>query len=188
VSADGRRVVGTSDGEFSFAFVWEESTGMRALPSLSTGFGDARASAINAAGDVFVGTSASRAVLWRNERITDLGMLDGRYQTVAYGVNATGTVVVGDGSSSPFLRDNGFVWTPERGMEHLSAYLGALGVALPVGSELSRVYGVSPDGRTFAGGGRFGGVSAGFVITIPTPGALGVGLVACFLGAGRRRP
>ncbi|MFJ2090595.1 S8 family serine peptidase [Streptomyces sp. NPDC087901] len=102
-------------------FSWTRSGGYTKLAHLSDNTAETQPRAINAQGTA-VGSSLttewqSRAVTWKTStgKITDLGTLPGQSNSVALGVNATGSVVGASG-------DDAFVWTPEAGMKRLPDY------------------------------------------------------------------
>jgi probable HAF family extracellular repeat protein len=80
-----------------------------------------------------------------------LGDLDGGdFYSVARGVSANGSVVVGDSTSASGTE--AFRWTSEDGMQSVASILTAAGVDL-TGWTLSIAYGVSADGYTIVGSG-----------------------------------
>ena len=78
----------------------------------------------------------------------DLGTLGGS-QSMAYGVSADGSVVVGDAQDATW-RWRAFRWTAAGGMEDLNITYAHL---LTDGSKLYRANAISPDGRYIVGGG-----------------------------------
>lgn len=103
------------------SFSWTRSGGYAKLAHLSGDTTETQPRAINAQGTA-VGSSRTaegqvRAVTWKTStgKITDLGTLPGQSDSVALGVNATGSVVGASG-------DDAFVWTPKAGMKRLPDY------------------------------------------------------------------
>lgn len=94
------------------------------------------------AGTIFPTTSThssigTRAFRWtEQDGMQDLGMLDDRGATRAYGVSANGTTIVGESGG------RAFVWTASEGMRSLSLPFGYTGAA---------AFGISPDGRYIVG-------------------------------------
>ena len=140
VNAAGDVVVGKADtGTYGHAFRWTLNDGsetqgtMTDLGTLATGnAGDSTAYGVNAAGSVVVGdaatnSGATHAFRWELNpgstmagTMTDLGTLkagdDG--SSVAYGVNAAGTVVVGEATTNNWST-HAFRWTATDGMTDL---------------------------------------------------------------------
>lgn len=117
VSDMGNIVVGTTYGSNGpQAFRWDYATNqMSGLGALVNG-GTSLAQAVNASGDVVVGTSttsnaSTRAFRWTlaTNSMSDLGLLPNGTFSEAYGVNAAGDVVVGKGDSTN--RERAFRWT-----------------------------------------------------------------------------
>ncbi len=82
------------------------------------------------------------------------------------------------------------IWTPDRGIEHVTDFLAFHGVTVPSGGTLFDWTAVSADGTTFAGWTNLhDGQIQGFVTTIPSPASasLAVGLAAWVAAARRRR-
>lgn len=166
VNAAGNVVVGqSSSGNGDHAFRWVEDGGpngggtMTSLGTLAGGF-DSSASAVNAAGDVVVGTarnsnseySAFRWVLDGGPNsggtMTDLGKLTGGTASFATGVNAAGNVVVG--YSTIAVGRRAFRWTQGTGMQSVEEWLAANGVTV-TGVSTYQAQGVSADGNTVVG-------------------------------------
>ncbi len=189
VSRDGRTIVGGSGGVGnSEGFAWRQSTGMIPLPSLS-GSTSSTAIAVNFDGSIIVGQSGPDldAVLWRDGQISSLGRAPGLDSGPALAVSDDGAVVVGQGG----FAGGGTIatiWTPTVGMERLDSYLARNGIQVPSGWTLLKASAVSADGLTIAGEERSSaGVHQGFVVTIPAPGPLALGLLGAATFAVRRR-
>jgi probable HAF family extracellular repeat protein len=157
VSADGAVVVGWADNAAWRwrAFRWTASGGMQDLGTLPGGR-ESVAWGVSADGAVVVGWTYyyvdpevgyyGRAFRWtENDGMQNLGTLGSGYSySLAYGVSADGSVVVGwsDGRA--------FRWTASGGMEDLNTTYASL---LTNGSVLSVASAISPDGRYIVGWG-----------------------------------
>lgn len=189
ISRDGSTIVGNvrQTSGWNQAFVWREGMGMVGLPGLST-TNSGRAFGVNDNGTLIVGDSGDirTATMWVNGVPMTLGAVPGFIRSQANGVNDTGTVVVGSlqGGTSTAA-----IWTPNRGMEPLSAYLTHYGIAVPAGINLLTATSVSADGMTIAGYTGIPGAGVqGWVVTIPAPsGAVCVGFGTLGLALRRRR-
>ncbi len=168
VSADGSIVVGfsyTSGFNGPTAFRWTAATGMR---NLNAGVA-ANAFDISADGGTVAGYSGDqfentnyRAFIWTaGGGMRSLGVREGGDFSVAWGINANGSVVVGS-STSP-NGDRAFVWTPALGMVNLSSYLQSRGLNLN-GWTLTSARGISADGSAITGEGLFNGQSRAFLV------------------------
>jgi len=157
-SADGRVVVGSGYNTVngSEAWRWTQATGVQPIGLLASA---------PAKPGKRVPTPAKPV---RSERA------DARFapgpdgfgfaQAYAFAVSDNGNFVVGSSGSFPFRE--AIVWTPAAGMQHLSDYAAAHGVAIPAGWDLNTADAVSADGQTIAGWG-FGPSSVGsFVIDL----------------------
>ncbi len=90
---DRGQVVGSSGDTVVRAFLWNRSTGMADLGTLSETDYLASASGINNAGQV-VGSSDNRAFLWNaNTGMTDFSNLAGRPSSSANAINNAGQIV-----------------------------------------------------------------------------------------------
>jgi probable HAF family extracellular repeat protein len=146
VSADGSVIVGTF-GEYNrFTFRWIRGRGITSLPGLPGAVVRCEARAISADGAVVVGESRYESDYDEAFRfhadtgLIHLGVLPGDSCSVADGVSADGSVIVG---SSFGAATQAFRWTQETGMIGLGA--------LPDGSRNSRAFGVSADGSIIVG-------------------------------------
>jgi probable HAF family extracellular repeat protein len=168
VSSDGSLIVGnTSSASGTEAFRWTNAGGMVGLGDLPGGNFRSLATDVSADGSVIIGESSSasgtEAFRWTSgSGMVGLGRLPGSTSTIANGISADGSVIVG------FSGPDGFRWTATDGMVSLRSLLGAAGVFPGVTGwvGLSPID-VSADGRTIVG---FGGNQAGqveaFVATI----------------------
>jgi probable HAF family extracellular repeat protein len=119
---------------------------------------------------------------------------DGTFSSIAYAVNADGSVVVGQATTA--LGQEAFLWTQAGGMVNLRDFLIAAGATGLDGWRLSHASALSSDGLTIAGRGQNpDGFTEAWVVTIAVPepstwmlaaGGL-AGLLAAAFGA-RRRP
>jgi uncharacterized membrane protein len=192
VSRDGNTTAGyivdnVSTG-YSQAVVWH-GTAMTILPQLpGVPVPQSYAFGMNVDGAYVVGSSGvvSHAAMWVNGVPMDIGGTDPRVSSVAIAVSDNGSVVGARLAYSGQGDTVAGVWTPSRGLEPLADYLTAEGVTIPSGLQLSNVFGVSGDGRTFIGQ-ALGPGGGAFIATIPTPGAGAVGGLAALLFACRRR-
>lgn len=112
--------------DVSRAFLWDASTGIIDLGSLSTGYGPSHASDINNLGDVVgfspTDTGEQHAFLWTSAGgMIDLGALGGQH-SFAYGINDIGQVVgfyrTVSGIERPFL------WSATGGITDLEIEAG----------------------------------------------------------------
>ena len=158
VSANGTVVVGQAQqpplppfrGQ---AFRWTAASGMVGLGVLPGFFLRSTATGVNADGTVVVGSSFappsppprphSEAFRWTAASgMVGLGHLPGGEASRAFGVNADGTVVVGEDNPSAFFIFQAFRWTAASGMVGLGF--------LPGGFE-SHAVGVNADGTVVVG-------------------------------------
>jgi probable HAF family extracellular repeat protein len=186
VSRDGTTIVGSITG--GPGFVWRESTGMQALPTLpGSPSHQSTARGINADGAVIVGsatnaTGHSRGVRWTSAGVEDLGSLTGTSNhSIAFAVSDDGLIVGGSSGQLATL------WTPGTGIIRLEEYLSLFDIIVPSNVNLEYIYAVSGDGLTFAGEARVNGVRQGFVATIPAPSGLLVVFAPALLALRRRR-
>jgi uncharacterized membrane protein len=192
VSRDGNTTAGyivdnLSTGQ-SQAVVWRQGQGMTILPQLpGVPVSQSYAFGMNFDGTRVVGSSGvvSHAAMWVNGVPMDIGGTDPRVSSVAIAVSDNGSVV---GARLAYSGQGGVfagAWTPSRGLEPLADYLTANGVTIPSGLELTNLFGVSGDGRTFIG--DAGPLGDAFIATIPSPGSGVIGGVVTLCLAVRRR-
>jgi probable HAF family extracellular repeat protein len=167
VSANGMVVLGASDG---VACKWVPDGPNGAWVALGlTGINSAsEAFSSSADADVIVGYSAAlQAYRWTQQSgPLWLGDLDGGgYQSVAFGVSADGTVVVGRGISN--LGDEAFRWDAQHGMVGLGD--------LPGGGFFSTAYAASADGAVIVGHGAASGVACEAFRWTADTGMVGLG-------------
>jgi probable HAF family extracellular repeat protein len=143
LSADGSVIVGVSHTEGSRAFRWTRAGGMEELPGVAEnrqsgafGISDDAALIVGHAST----PTAQLASTWDSAGVVvSLGTLPGMMFSMAKGVSADGSVVVGHSWSSV---DRAFRWTHEGGMEDLGSLPGAINTVAK---------GVSADGSTIVG-------------------------------------
>lgn len=163
VNADGSVIVGTAyfqSEERNMPFRWTQGTGIVFLTAAeNSGFLvdslEANASDVSADGSVIVGDgeirvlepgqenprTRDRAFRWTAASgMVSLGILEDVGSSLAEGVSADGTVVVGRSATSD--GDRAFRWTEETGMVNLG---------ILTGTDRSRARGVSADGRVVVG-------------------------------------
>ncbi|ALM85973.1 hypothetical protein [Bordetella sp. N] len=142
-------------------FRWTAAGGMTDLGHLNGGAYLVPTS-LNASGDVVVGTALdgasgkTRSFRWTAPTgIVSLGVLHGDINTnsIAYGVDASGNVVVGysQSATSPSSSD-GYRWTAATGMQTIPEWLNSKGIAV-AGSAvaIATAQAVSADGNTVSG-------------------------------------
>ena len=127
-------------------FRWLPARGIAGLPGLPVAVVRCAARAVSADGAVVVGESRHNLTTTRRFRfhadtgLIQLGVLPGDSSSVADGVSADGSVIVGSSSGAD---TQAFRWTQETGMIGLGT--------LPGGSRNSRARGVSADGSVIVG-------------------------------------
>jgi probable HAF family extracellular repeat protein len=141
------------------AFRWTVSNGMQDLGTLPGGIWS-EAYGVSANGAVVVGRSSyydydsgryhEYAFRWTaSDGMQNLGTLLGGDRSVAYGVSADGSVVVGTAYDGTWPQ-RAFRWTASRGMEDLNVTYANL---LTIGSVLMEARAISPNGRYIVGWG-----------------------------------
>jgi probable HAF family extracellular repeat protein len=147
VSADGSVIIGTRDDNINkTTFRWILGRGIAGLPGLPTAVVRCEARAVSADGAVVVGASRHESGYDKAFRfhadtgLIQLGVLPGDSSSIADGVSADGSVIVGSSSSAS---SQAFRWTQNTGMIALGA--------LPNGIRNSRACGVSADGSIIVG-------------------------------------
>jgi probable HAF family extracellular repeat protein len=206
VSADGSVIVGrgssAASNPFPEAFVWTAETGMVGLGSLPGGLFLSDAFAVSPDGRVVVGGAHSSAGLrafhwtWEGGMVA-LDVMAGAAECSATDVSLNGAVIIGKCS----LESGGgavFIWDALNGMRDLrSVLVDDVGLDL-TGWTLRDAWGISADGRTITGEGRFEyepGLlrTEAWIAHIPEPasGFLFLGLIAALARRTRirnRRP
>lgn len=192
VNGDGSVVAGWQDASNGFrqAAVW--TNGVQQILSSTTG-ALSEASDVSESGAWVVGAGGANSQQrpWRWSAAGGVEILptifNAAWRGGATAVGNDGTVL---GFYRPFpgpaVQGEGFIWNPTLGMVNLTAYVQSQGVVLPAGVSLALPLAMSSDGQTFAGLGRSGTATFGFVVTIPSPGAMAV-LGLAGVAAGRRR-
>jgi probable HAF family extracellular repeat protein len=177
VSRDGTKVVGTRGGaNGSDAYVWTEAGGFQNLPSLpgsSSGAGG-----MNSDGSIIVGQSgANQASMWRGGVVQLLGNAPGFASSVAYATDSTGSVAVGRMFAASSF-GYGYVWTASAGPQLLEDYLAGFHLSFPAGWRSEYVSSISDDGRSIGGWAINSSLQhQGFVVTIPSPSAIVLGIM-----------
>jgi probable HAF family extracellular repeat protein len=180
VSADGSVIVGYVNVQSrDSAFRWTTQTGMVELPPRSGAPGARRVSAV---GLTVVGTRTlpppvgsihpqHEAFRWAESNgLIGLGGLTTqlRFETYAYDVSADGSVIVGAEEPSADIREHrAFYWS--NGIANLRDELIRLGAPNLDGWHLAEAWGVSADGLTIVGRGRFEGQTQAWIATLPYP-------------------
>lgn len=196
ITPDGSIIMGISDsGGRSRIFRWTEEEGVQivgVLPWDLTFRGPATMADITPDGTVAAGywpndQSRLRSYRWTQDTgAVDLGVLPGADHMVSHAISADGSVIVGHAAGVDSWR--AFIWTESGGLQDFGDFLLAHGVALE-GWTFRVLSDVTPDGRTFVGTGidPATGANAGFMVTIPSPGALGIAAVGGLTFLRRRR-
>uniref|UniRef100_UPI00286E5931 autotransporter domain-containing protein n=1 Tax=Sulfuritalea sp. TaxID=2480090 RepID=UPI00286E5931 len=107
----------------------------------------------------------------------------GSFQSVAYGVNSDGSVVVGRGTSAS--GQEAFRWTQAGGMQRIADWLAAAGVTVAPGYTMTVAKGVSADGAVVVGESSGPSGSEAFIARISAigSGAITISDVQASLGA-----
>ena len=168
ISADGRVVVGVTDGpRGNEPYRWTAETGFQTLapeagPWFGTAYGVSRDGSVVVGKILTGGETSAEAFRWsEQDGFEYLGVLPGTVISIATDVSDDGRVVVG-WCEPGFVP---FVWTPETGMRNLfQIATDDLGFELRP-SQIGTVDAVSGDGRTVAGQGYApNGQLEGFVL------------------------
>ena len=167
-NSDGSVIVGDRNRQ---SFRWTSAHGMQDL--LGTNYLSS-ARGVNAAGNVVVGSyevpgsqpRRYQAFRWSSELgMLPLGTLAGGTESLAFGTDASGGIIVGGSASSIGYR--AFRWTQREGMRDLAAYLSSMGADLTGWDYLNVAWSVSADGRVVVGRGSYMGLYRGFVAFMP---------------------
>src|SRR5215470_19026136 len=160
ISGDGSVVVANDFGLVYTAYRWTATGGAVALPNLGGCSNDRIANSISSSGAITVGYSTYKsqaarpgdcppmAVRWNGTTIQQLGFLPNGFRSVARGVSADGSVVVGYSNTTGNVQD-GFIWkSATNKMQDLNQVLaGAPGAASWV---VTDAIAVSGDGNVIA--------------------------------------
>ncbi len=155
VSHDGSVVTVLGDGVPQRAFLWSESSGFQGVDQLR------EARDVSADGKVVAGfhyriPAGTDAIRWTQETgVQYLGVLPGRISSLALGISADGSTIVGTSYSNLTSDGQAFRWTEETG-------LMGLGFVQGKHSSVARV--VSGDGSIILGD-EFGGYGDAFIWT-----------------------
>lgn len=184
VSADGRFVVGWSDVDGNDgaheAWIWQATTGLVSLGDLPGGLQRSKAIRVADDGDVVTGWGIRntnpygfRTFRWTPAGgLADLGVLAGDYNSQPTDMTPDGSVIVGwSGVGGGFAR-RPMICDQAHGMRDLMAVMEARGVDLTgwrdhQGWSFMEATGVSDDGRTIVGRGRFENHVRGWVLFLP---------------------
>lgn len=172
-NADGTIIVGSSSPS-SRAVRWvypEPAQVLAPLPSHTPGQNFSDALGISGNGAVVVGWatagSAVRPVRWLAKGAQDLGVIACGEVSMATGVSADGTAIVGRSIAAGVER--AWLWTDARGIVDLQSFLLSLGTNLG-GWDLRRADAISADGTTIVGMGRLNGQFGSWIVTgLPAP-------------------
>ncbi|MCL6420733.1 autotransporter domain-containing protein [Aestuariirhabdus haliotis] len=146
ISADGRVVAGAVVSGTALAYRWTEEGAVQDIGVLA-GHSFPIVGALNADGTVILGTSLNaggqrEAYLWtQGSGMQALGSLGG--ETEAYGINANGSVAVGQSYDSVDGQYRAFRWTQAGGMVSLGTLAGSTGTSI--------ARGISADGTVIVG-------------------------------------
>lgn len=194
VSADGSVIVGSSTGSSGDRAVrWLDSNATpESLGVLRPNHDFSEALDVNVDGQVIVGVSGNglenEAFRWTPsngfEGLGDLpgGLLD----SVAGGVSADGSVIIGTGNPGDDLPDEPFYWTEADGLRRLWDVAIDAGIDMTAWQSLTIATDLSADGSVIVGSGvTTAGEFAGFRMVVPDPAGLApVSMLAVLL---RRR-
>lgn len=209
-SADGAVIVGSmytpgarqQPPEQSEAYRYADNTGMVGLGDIPGGDFYSEAQAVSADGQVIVGISMTdnytEPFRWTAEgSMVSLGRLPhNTFMAQQIAVNADGSVIVGwaiTNTTHTYPPEpgvtllSGFIWDQEHGMRDFKQELvDDFGFDLSGWGFLAPT-GISADGRTIVGTGHGPEGQSGWVLVIPEPETLALGLVMMIV-ASRRRP
>lgn len=195
MSNDASVVYGYTEGLiFGRAWKWTAATGTVQLPGLNS-FSEPDVLGCSRDGKWAVGVDVAfgggTLVRWdSNGQIQNLGRPASISSASASYVSNDGSVIAGNGQGvfTPGTDVVAIVWTEELGSMLLIDYLRSYGLALPEGTVLGRLSGMSSDGQTFSGYAISPeGMGYGYVATIPTPSVLPVVGLTIYLLTPRRR-
>lgn len=149
VSADGSTLV-AEHWQYG-AFRWTVAGGFDYVDQTNGGSNECLGMSRDAS--ILVGWLADRSgAMWTSSGVVNLGKLPGTSIFRATDVNDAGTVVVGYSEVGiPAQQFIATIWTAERGLERLSDYLAAKGIAFPSSYDLLLCSALSADGRVIGG-------------------------------------
>jgi len=200
VSADGSVVTGASTRaniNENEAFRWTQALGMVGLGDLAGGSFNSSGVNVSPDGDTIVGTGNSggntQAMRWTQaDGMVPLGFYDGTdFPSSARAARDDGFLAVGSAGSGVFAGlDFAVIYDTPYGLRDLKTVLTneyGLGPQL-MGWTLRNASDITPDGQTIVGQGinPSGNVEA-FIITLPEPGGLTMGLLFATMLRRRRR-
>ena len=175
ISDDGSVIVGHAQDDTGPAIVptmWTRPGNDWEVSPLEPRGLTGKATDVSPTGSAVVGYRSNEAFRWTQATgMVGLGDLEGGSAlSVAYGVSADGSVVVGVGSSP--AGEEAIIWDETYGMRNLRQVLNAYGVDLTDWT-LSVALGISDDGRTIVGRGiNPDGNTEAWIALIPEPAPL----------------
>jgi hypothetical protein len=196
LSGDGRTAVGTVGGDAA-GFVWRQATGMQFAPEPTTTSVSAPTT-VNRdgtfiAGDTFISGNPSGGglVIWNRDLFpTIIGRPSWARTLSARAISDDGTVVAMIDNSDPSIPGgSAFVWSASNGFMTLNSYVSMLGIPVPSGFYFRELWDMSSDGLTFVGivENPTIGYRSSFVVTVPSPGVLAMGVCGVLVTSARRR-
>lgn len=195
VSADGSVIVGQASSDMGGqAFRWTAGAGMTGLGFLpGAGPGDvSRAASVSADGSVVVGvgTLGTTSLAFRSVDGGPLALLGdlpgGDDYSAARGVSGDGSIIVGESSGENGIE--AFIWTAGTGVLSFEDYIADEFGLVMEGWSLTAANGVSADGLVFVGTGiNPQGLTEGWRVAVPGPGAAGLFAMVGLAAARRRR-
>jgi hypothetical protein len=136
------------------AFFSAGGTQVQVLPEIASSVFGSFVSAMTPSGNLLVGTSALRAVVWTDGLVHDLGSIPGgepQSYYFGYGVSEDGNTIVGMGNYDPeSTAGSAFIWDPVHGMRDLNVVADEAGVNRN-GFWMVEAAGVSADGLAIVG-------------------------------------
>lgn len=156
ISLDGSTAVGSGRTPLGLrAFKWTAS-GMQLLGTLP-GASSSHASGVSGDGQIVVGWSGVRAFRWSSKSgMQSIGTLVIGGESFAHAISGNGEIIIGSAAYSPGGPRRAFIWTLTSGIKDLNDHLTSLGVDM-TGWELTHANGLSFNGSTLTGEGRFNG-------------------------------
>lgn len=190
ISGNGTTVVGDGRGPGSIVgfSMNRDAAAPSALDIVASDTADV-VTAVNHDGDVIVGRLGGHGFRWSGE-VTTLHSLGGGWTENALALSDDGNSVVGSAWHPSLNASIAVMWDAQGNIRRLDEFVSQdLRIDLP-GWMLTSATGISGDGRTIAGYGLNAlGQTQGFVITVPGPSPVTMGLLVVVAGglAARRR-
>lgn len=194
MNSAGTVIVGQSnDNTGPKAYRWTASSGMVSLGTVASPSGWSGAEAITPDGNVIVGfseisSSKINAMRWTAVGgMVSLGTVPGFSTSYALAQNSDGSRCVGFLSTIDYqTREAAMLWTSTLGMVNLNTYLPSIGIDI-TGWTLQSATGISADGMTITGTGRYNGATRAWVVTgVPAPSASSLFVLVALAGTRRR--